>query len=171
VNPLALLRDYQIEGIKDLHCRWDAGATRVPLVLATGLGKTRMGVGIAHTYLLENPGRRVLFLAHTDELIEQAAKAFRAIAVGVTVGSSCNAPSLGHLPLVDIWTRREEDGDMEQEEKLWAPTQRGNLKSMHKADPGNGYRTVCKPHRLVGLLRTRTEAVASGLRICPRCDR
>lgn len=33
------LRDYQRQAIDDLRKRWDAGATRVPLVLATGLGK------------------------------------------------------------------------------------------------------------------------------------
>lgn len=33
------LRDYQTEAIQELHRRWDAGDTRVPMVLATGLGK------------------------------------------------------------------------------------------------------------------------------------
>jgi superfamily II DNA or RNA helicase len=86
VNPLSLLRDYQLEGIKDLHRRWDAGATRVPLVLATGLGKTRMAVGITHTFLEANPGKRVLFIVDTDELEEQATRAYRQNLPGVSIG-------------------------------------------------------------------------------------
>jgi superfamily II DNA or RNA helicase len=39
MTTLLPLRDYQIEAIADLHRRWDAGDTRVPMVHATGLGK------------------------------------------------------------------------------------------------------------------------------------
>jgi superfamily II DNA or RNA helicase len=41
MSALLPLRDYQTEAISELHRRWDAGATRVPMVLATGLGKDR----------------------------------------------------------------------------------------------------------------------------------
>src|SRR6187431_278527 len=37
VSALLKLRDYQTETIRALHQRWDAGAGRVPSVLATGL--------------------------------------------------------------------------------------------------------------------------------------
>lgn len=39
MSALLRLRDYQREAIQELHRRWDAGDTRVPMVLATGLGK------------------------------------------------------------------------------------------------------------------------------------
>ncbi len=85
------LRDYQKQAITDLVKRWDAGATRVPMVLATGLGKTeiftpleRLWVdALADAYSL---GKRVLVIAHTDELIEQAAKKARLRNPKLTVG-------------------------------------------------------------------------------------
>jgi len=102
------LRSYQKAGITDLIARWDTGATRVPLVLATGLGKTEMftalesawvgdiGVkpgGIERTEITHNGlaeayglGRRVLVIAHTDELIEQAARKARQRNPHLTVG-------------------------------------------------------------------------------------
>jgi superfamily II DNA or RNA helicase len=68
------LRDYQHEAITDLAARFGRGDTRVPLVLATGLGKTQIFTTYADQWLAENPGRRVLIIAHTDELISQARK-------------------------------------------------------------------------------------------------
>jgi superfamily II DNA or RNA helicase len=86
VTPELQLRDYQKEAIAELHSRWDAGATRVPMVLATGLGKT---VIFTHPTLVDrflDAGKRVLVLAHTDELIEQAARKARAANPGRRVG-------------------------------------------------------------------------------------
>lgn len=103
------LRDYQIQAITDLLKRWDAGATRVPMVLATGLGKTeifsplegawvgQIGVqpgGMERTQVTHSGaladvyglGRRVLVIAHTNELIEQAAKVCRLRNPHLTVG-------------------------------------------------------------------------------------
>lgn len=68
------LRDYQEQAIAELERRFAAGDTRVPMVLATGLGKTQIFTAYADKWLAENPGRRVLKIAHTDELISQAAK-------------------------------------------------------------------------------------------------
>lgn len=86
VNPMSILRDYQREAIADLWERWGAGATRVPMVLATGLGKTKIGTRAVWKWRQENPGKRVLWLAHTDELISQAAAEMRAGNPGATVG-------------------------------------------------------------------------------------
>lgn len=91
MTPKLQLRDYQTAGITDLISRWDAGGTRVPMVLATGLGKTVMFADLAQkwvselhqTYVL---GKRVLIIAHTDELIEQAARKVRHAAPDVRVG-------------------------------------------------------------------------------------
>lgn len=68
------LRDYQEECIADLERRFSAGARRVPSVLATGLGKTVILSALIERWLKLNPGKRVLGLAHTEELVFQAAK-------------------------------------------------------------------------------------------------
>ncbi len=71
------LRPYQVEAIAHLKAEWTAGRTRVPLVMATGAGKTTV---FTHPTLLDeflDAGKRVLIIAHTDELIEQAAKRAR----------------------------------------------------------------------------------------------
>lgn len=82
------LRDYQREAIDDLRKRWDAGATRVPLVLATGLGKTVIFSTLIDEWLSEsaNAGKRALVIAHTNELIEQAAASIKRVCPGVSVG-------------------------------------------------------------------------------------
>lgn len=80
------LRNYQREAIEHVTSRWAAGAVRVPIVLSTGLGKTQIFTTLADEWLNENPGRRVLIIAHTDELIEQAAKRMRQVAPRRRVG-------------------------------------------------------------------------------------
>jgi superfamily II DNA or RNA helicase len=80
------LRPYQVEAIEWLKAEWEAGRTRVPLVMATGAGKTTV---FTHPTLLDeflDAGKRVLIVAHTDELIEQAAKRARLQNPGRTVG-------------------------------------------------------------------------------------
>lgn len=82
------LRDYQREAIDDLRKRWDAGSTRVPLVLATGLGKTVIFSTLIDEWLSEsaNVGKRALVIAHTNELIEQAAASIKRACPDMSVG-------------------------------------------------------------------------------------
>lgn len=82
------LRDYQREAIDDLRKRWDAGATRVPMVLATGLGKTVIFSTLIEEWLSEeaNAGKRALVIAHTNELIEQAAASIKRACPSASVG-------------------------------------------------------------------------------------
>lgn len=81
------LRDYQREAITEINRRRvEDGHTRIPLVLATGLGKTVIFTTFVDEWLAVNPGRRALIIAHTDELIEQAAAKMRAVAPGRRVG-------------------------------------------------------------------------------------
>lgn len=86
MSALLQLRDYQHEAIKDLHSRWDAGATRVPLVLATGLGKTVIFAHLVADYVRSTVGRRALVLVHTDELVQQAVKKIKDVAPELRVG-------------------------------------------------------------------------------------
>ena len=86
MTPLGILRDYQLEAIDHLWKSWDAGMTRVPMVLATGLGKTKIFTRVVWKWLQENPGKRVLVIAHTDELISQAVAEMSAANQGTRVG-------------------------------------------------------------------------------------
>lgn len=80
------LRDYQREAIAYLHAAWSAGITRPPAVLATGLGKTEIFTDPSLLEEFLNVGKRVLIIAHTDELIEQAARKARRNNPGRRVG-------------------------------------------------------------------------------------
>lgn len=77
------LRDYQREAIAYLQEAWAAGVNRPPAVLATGLGKTEIFTdpGLLNPFLdgtwNRRGAKRVLIIAHTDELIEQAARKAR----------------------------------------------------------------------------------------------
>lgn len=67
------LREYQETAIKEVFASWESGLHRVALVLPTGAGKTVIFSALIHRFLRENPGERVLILAHRDELLSQAA--------------------------------------------------------------------------------------------------
>jgi ATP-dependent helicase IRC3 len=82
------LRDYQEDGSAALDAALERGVRRPAIVLPTGAGKT---VVFAHRALRfhekrENLGKRVLVLAHTDELVTQAAKKIKNVAPHLQVG-------------------------------------------------------------------------------------
>jgi superfamily II DNA or RNA helicase len=91
-HDLLVMRDYQREAIEDFRKRVLAGDTRVPSVLATGLGKTVIFSHLASQWeelrqLIDSrPGRRILVLAHTDELVLQAARKIKQVAPHLSVG-------------------------------------------------------------------------------------
>lgn len=80
------LRSYQTAALAEIERRAAAGDVRIPMVLATGLGKTQIFCSYTDQWLAEHPGQRALIIAHTDELIEQAAKRARQLAPGRRVG-------------------------------------------------------------------------------------
>lgn len=73
------LRSYQIDAITAIKAREAPGAC-VPIVLATGLGKTVIFTSYVTDWLDRNPGRRALIIVHTDELAEQALTKMRQVA-------------------------------------------------------------------------------------------
>ena len=80
------LRDYQRDGVEAVLGAFDRGMRRPAVVWPTGAGKTVGFAHIASQWLAANPGRRVLALAHTTELVDQMISKFRSVAPGVRVG-------------------------------------------------------------------------------------
>lgn len=74
-----ILRPYQAECIERVLIDFALGKRSVLAVLATGLGKTVIGSGLIDIWGKRFPGQRVLWLAHREELIEQAAEAIEAL--------------------------------------------------------------------------------------------
>ncbi len=92
------LRYYQKEALKAINNGW-ADFQKQLLVMATGCGKTV----VFDTFAAEmaNQGRRVLILAHRDELIEQARDKYRSITGGETSKEKAKETSIGSpLPVV-----------------------------------------------------------------------
>ena len=75
------LKKHQLEALRSLQAMRDNRETIALLYHATGTGKTVTAVMDA-----KNFGGRTLFLAHTRELITQAAETFRKLWPSVTVG-------------------------------------------------------------------------------------
>lgn len=73
------LRDYQVQAITAIKAREEPGAC-VPIVLATGLGKTVIFTSYVTDWLDRNAGQRALIIVHTDELAEQALAKMRQVA-------------------------------------------------------------------------------------------
>ncbi|MEU5091692.1 DEAD/DEAH box helicase [Streptomyces sp. NPDC021356] len=79
-------RPYQTEAIDALRAGWAAGTNRLAVVLPTGAGKTVVFSHLAHQMLDSLNGRRVLVIAHREELIEQAAAKLLAVDPMLRVG-------------------------------------------------------------------------------------
>ncbi|MGL4525387.1 MAG: DEAD/DEAH box helicase [Aestuariivirga sp.] len=86
MSNLLRLRPYQEEAVEALYSKWAEGLQRLAVVLPTGAGKTTVFTHLAERFLAANPSKRVLVLAHTDELVRQAAKQMRKVAPHRTVG-------------------------------------------------------------------------------------
>lgn len=79
------LRYYQADAISSVLQRFEAGAKRQLVVLATGLGKTHLFCDVARREL-ETPEARVLVLVHRDKLLRQAVAAMRKHMPGTPIG-------------------------------------------------------------------------------------
>lgn len=80
------LRDYQRKTIEALEREWNGGRSRLASVLPTGAGKTVVFSHLTNLYVTTNAGKRVVILAHTDELVDQAYKKLKAVAPHLRVG-------------------------------------------------------------------------------------
>lgn len=91
-------RPYQLEAIERVRARMWGGARRVCLVMPTGSGKTRTCGEIAQQTV--SMGRRVLWLAHRSELVDQAADALTEL--GLTVGAQCSSAAAPPNPFAPV---------------------------------------------------------------------
>lgn len=68
------LRDYQQDAVAAIESDWNSGINRPAVVIATGGGKTTIFSDLIgrHVPRLRAQGKRVLVLAHREELLEQA---------------------------------------------------------------------------------------------------
>ena len=64
------LRPYQKEAVQAVENEWNSGHKRTLLVLPTGTGKTICFATVAKDMV--SKGKKVLILAHRDELLNQA---------------------------------------------------------------------------------------------------
>lgn len=80
------LKEHQKAALKALEAMRDNSETIALLYHATGTGKTTTAVLDA-----KRCGGRVLFIAHTQELVDQATKRFRELWTNITVGRYCEA--------------------------------------------------------------------------------
>lgn len=80
------LKEHQKAALKALEAMRDNSETIALLYHATGTGKTTTAVLDA-----KRCGGRVLFIAHTQELVDQATKRFRELWTNTTVGRYCEA--------------------------------------------------------------------------------
>jgi superfamily II DNA or RNA helicase len=91
------LRDYQRGAIDAVFAAWKEGMRRPAIVLPTGAGKTVVFASLIKEFMPwadddtapgipANRGKRVIVLAHRDELVDQAIAKIRAIAPELKVG-------------------------------------------------------------------------------------
>jgi len=91
---MIVLRDYQSQAIERARGMAAGGTRAICLVCPTGGGKTAIGAEIARLAVDRN--RRVLWLAHRTELVDQAADALEraGLRVGVTAPTSARRPQI-----------------------------------------------------------------------------
>lgn len=80
------LRPYQSEALSAVRQQWAEGINRPVVVLPTGAGKTVCFAGLIEQSIegLRKEGKRVLVLAHREELLEQAEAKIRAMCPGIS---------------------------------------------------------------------------------------
>lgn len=120
------LRDYQEEAVSAVLSNFSTGNRRSLVEMATGLGKTVVLAEVAVRLIQDDPGRKILLLAHTIPLLEQLEIAiwsqipanvptqlwsgsskpdsFEGITVGMfqTISSQLETTSLENLPNFDV---------------------------------------------------------------------
>lgn len=93
-----MLRAYQIDAIERVRALMWAGMRRVVLVMPTGAGKTLTCGELARRVVVDR--RRVLWLAHRSELVDQACDALTRL--GLQVGAQCSTATAPPNPFARV---------------------------------------------------------------------
>lgn len=84
--PAITLRPYQQDAVNAVCHALDQGQSKLLIALPTGTGKTIVFSSLPHALGVAAAGQRTLVLAHREELLDQAAAKFSAVAPQLTVG-------------------------------------------------------------------------------------
>ena len=76
-RPFKLLKDFQFKVFMNAMTILENPMKRFVIQMPTGSGKTRTAMEIVTSFLIKNPGKSVIWLAHSDELCEQAVECFK----------------------------------------------------------------------------------------------
>lgn len=85
-NDILTPRDYQQQCIDAVAMAKHQGIQRPVVVLPTGAGKTIVFAHLAKLFREAFPAKKVIVIAHTDELVQQAARKIKAVAPHLRVG-------------------------------------------------------------------------------------
>lgn len=85
-NDILTPRDYQQQCIDAVATAKHRGVQRPVVVLPTGAGKTIVFAHLAKLFREAFPAKKVVVIAHTDELVQQAARKIKAVAPHLKVG-------------------------------------------------------------------------------------
>ncbi len=83
-EPATTLRPYQVAAVDSVRERYVAGDRRTLVVLATGLGKTRIAAELFRR-AVNHSGKPCLFVAHRRELLTQARAEFEAFGLDAQI--------------------------------------------------------------------------------------
>jgi superfamily II DNA or RNA helicase len=151
------LRDYQHRALDDLRDQLRAARRRILLLAPTGSGKTVIASSIVHG--AQDRGRRVLFLAHRKELIDQCSRKLDAIGVDHGVMQGDHPRRRPWLPVqvasVQTLIRRE---------MPWSPDLI-IIDEAHRAVAAS-YQEICAAHPqaiVIGLTATPVRSDGKGL--------
>src|SRR3984885_6983232 len=98
------LRSYQSEALQKFYQAYKNGKRRVIVSLPTGTGKT---VVFAHFPSVFKMKKRLLVLAHREELLHQAEDKFRSVSPELLVGieqASARAPANSQVVIASVAT-------------------------------------------------------------------
>jgi DNA repair protein RadD len=95
------LREYQARAVSEVHRAIENGRNAICLVAPTGAGKTVMGAKLVQDFVAA--GRRVLWVAHRIELVEQAISRM-GIPCGAIVAGSKLDPTLFRCTVASLQT-------------------------------------------------------------------
>jgi len=149
-----VLRDYQQNAVKLIFNSWREQKKKPLLCLPTGAGKTHVATYIVNRFVEQ--GRKVLFITHRRELVEQATGRFRAHGIDagqILPGCTPNRKQLAVVASVQSLIRRETpDCDLMIVDECHHALSKSFLQVLDKHLEGNGriLGLTATPYRLDG---------------------